>query len=145
MLFYLKFYLHGSLGWHERTGVCWSYVGQSDVETYVYESWNWMRLNLIHDGVLVACKTTTETIDEVKFYHRSRKLILLFWKPTAEIKMERSCKNTKQKMLQVIVETIRSHNLQVLQTEVQFLPCEWMCWSQAWKEIIGLPAINVCR
>ena len=57
MLFYLKCYLHGSLGWHEWTGVCWSYVGRSDAKTYIYESWNWMRLNLIHDVVLVACKT----------------------------------------------------------------------------------------
>ena len=56
MLFYLKCYLHGSLGWNEWTGVYWSYVGRSDAKTDVYESWNWMRLNLIHDVVLVECK-----------------------------------------------------------------------------------------
>ena len=39
MLFYLKFYLHGSLGWHEWTDVCWSYVADPNAETYVYESW----------------------------------------------------------------------------------------------------------
>ena len=72
MLFYLKCYLHGSLGWHEWTGVCWSYVGLSDAETDVYESWNWMRLNLIHVVVLVACKTAN------------------CWK-----KMERNCKTTE--------------------------------------------------
>ena len=145
MLFYLKFYLHGSLGWHEWTGVCWSYVADPMLRHMYMRAENWMRSNLIHDIVLVACKTNCWDNWWAEVLPRSRKSFLLFWKSTVELKMERNCKTTEQMMLQIIVETIRSHNLQLLQTEVQFLPCEWMCWSWAWKEIIGLPSINVCR
>ena len=53
MLFYLKFYLHGILGWHECTDAVGADVGQTVAKKDVYESWNWMRLNLIRNDVLL--------------------------------------------------------------------------------------------
>ena len=58
MLFYLKCYLHGILGWHECTDAVGADVSQTIPKKDVYVSWNWMRLNLIwNDVLLVACKT----------------------------------------------------------------------------------------
>ena len=135
MLFYLKCYLHGILGWHECTDAAGVDVGQSVAKKDVYESWNWMRLNLIwHDVLLVACKTkcwdnwwggilpqkqkATSLILKINYSNENGKELKNYWNKWC-------CKSLLKPSDHIIFSCYK--------TEVQFLPCEWMCWSRAWK------------